>query len=898
MLAATVLFGQSAAANPPATTTEIWHLAYEFAGPSSAGEGTNVSISGDGRYTVFDSTAKLTDDAVGSQRYVYRRSVADGSVELVSTHARETSSIGASYGGSISFDGRHIAFVTNDVDSFAEDPGSGSHNQIVLKDMETGDVTHVSSRTRAPLELESLAGLPDAVDPYIGDSGSPFISADGRFVAFASSVPGVNNVGGPTSTVPAIEIFDATTGDVTNLTSGRSADTPDPVPANGPSGEPALSADGRYVVFSSTATNLGAAVSDSGEPSPGALGQIYRLDRETGELALVSASADDSGTGSQAGDGSSYSPSISADGSKVAFMSGAKNLLEASDVYKRSPMSEAYVRDLGSGATHRVSLMMDDVAAPTAEEKADHAMTLRRTRTWRESVGGASTVAVAADGKSAIVTSIGPLLALRGDCNGCQQFVDDNDALDVFSVTLADDGRPQSVHPISARRNVEDDVAPAWAELITYLNSTAGDGDSIADGLTPVTADGQTVVFSSLAQNLRGWDSTRRVRPGDSTFLQQPASRPGGEVITVPHYRDGGFPGSTTPKVRTFLVNAHAFASHLQLSPDESDALRQHGSVTYTTRGTPLPSLTEQPALVAATSSLNTASIEPSSDGIVYGLTVRAQSSGSAVVVFGLDGLELDDATGVPHSWTRAVDDVAGTVTYTASHVAAGDTAAFSFLLSEDDTGSPSTASVVADVNGVVTRAEAPVQPLAPTCSGADLTRDVIAGLKTVLRGLQCRTPDWRPIEVSAEHGSVSTSDIGILSYTADASYRGEDLITVATTDAAGRRSTSAQVAVIVGSPAEAVADTYDTAAGESLRVDPDHGLLGNDRLPTERRLWNIQQGDPPDRGTVDIDVHTGAFVYTPPPGFHGDATFRYRPYAPGIPGSEANIVTVTIHVR
>lgn len=897
---ASLLSAHSADANPPATSTEIWHLAYEYPGPALAGEGTNVSISGDGRFTVFDSRESLTPDAVGSQRYVYRRSIGDGSVQLVSTHVRETGSIGVSFGASISFDGRLIAFVTNDVDSFATDPGTGSHNQIALKDMESGTVTHVTSRMRAPLDLTTIVGLPDGVDPYVGDSGSPFVSADGRFVAFASSVPGVNNLGGETTTTPTIELFDVESGDVTNLTPGRAADPSADQSANGSSGEPALSADGRYVAFTSTATNLavtGIAPATRSASDTAPLSHVYRLDRETQELSLVSTAADDSASGMTKTDQSSYAPSISADGSRIAFMSGAKNLLGAGEVLKRSPMSEAYLRDMTAGTTHRVSLMMEDVAAPTAEEKADHAMTDRRTRTWRESVGGASTVAIAADGKSVVVSSIGPLLSVRGDCNGCQQFVDDNDALDVFSVSLTEDGRPRAVQPISARRNIEDDVAPAWNSLRTFLDSTAGDGDSIADGLTPVTADGQTVVFGSQAHNLRGWDATRRVTPGDTTFLEQPSWRAGAYVITVPHYRDGGFPGSSPSRVRMFVANANSFATHLHLSPDSSEILVGQGSVLYTNRTTRLPEPAEPPARVAATSSLNTGSIAPGTSGIVYGLTVRAQSAGSAVVVFGLDQVTLDETTSIPAGWTRAVDDVADMVTFTTPHVEAGESAAFAFELTEDDTGSPSSASVVAEVNGVVTAAEVPVQPAAPTCTDSGFSPDVIAGLMTVLRGIQCRTPDWLPLTVSAPHGQVTVSNVGILTYTADPAHRGEDTITVTATDAAGRVSTSSEVGVSVGSPPVAVADDYTMPAGEVLVVDADRGLLGNDRLPTDRSLWSIQEGDPPDHGSISIDDRTGAFTFTPPSGFRGNATFRYRPYAPATPHSEANIVTVTIHV-
>jgi Tol biopolymer transport system component len=114
---------------------------------------------------------------------------------------------------------------------------------------------------------------------------------------------------------------------------------------NGPGGdgnslEPAISGDGRFVVFASRATNLSPAAK-SGKR------EIFVKDLKTGTVTLASRA---DGPEGPAADGSSYDPSISADGRYVAFASGAENL-SAEDV----AYNDVFVRDLATGTTTLVS---------------------------------------------------------------------------------------------------------------------------------------------------------------------------------------------------------------------------------------------------------------------------------------------------------------------------------------------------------------------------------------------------------------------------------------------------------------------------------------------------------------------------------------------------------------
>tara|TARA_B100000809_G_scaffold113046_1_gene111575 strand:+ start:72 stop:458 length:387 start_codon:yes stop_codon:yes gene_type:complete len=84
---------------------------------------------------------------------------------------------------------------------------------------------------------------------------------------------------------------------------------------NGHSGEPSISADGRYVAFMSDANNL-----VSGDTNGDT--DIFVHDRETGQTELVSVDSD-----SSPGNRQSRQSSISADGRYVAFSSDANNLV-------------------------------------------------------------------------------------------------------------------------------------------------------------------------------------------------------------------------------------------------------------------------------------------------------------------------------------------------------------------------------------------------------------------------------------------------------------------------------------------------------------------------------------------------------------------------------------------
>jgi Tol biopolymer transport system component len=190
-------------------------------------------------------------------------------------------------------------------------------------------------------ELVSVSGDEIQGD---GDCYEPSISADGNFVAFESDsdslVAEVTN--------PSCDIF------VRNLVAGTTelvSVSSDEVPGNDHSGGPSINADGTIVAFESDSTNLVVALGDDD------LQQIYVRYLLTGATELVSVAAD----GESYADGECYEPSISADGSAVAFMSGATNLVTGVGDGWDPQIYVRYLSGLLAGTTVVASVSDDEV---------------------------------------------------------------------------------------------------------------------------------------------------------------------------------------------------------------------------------------------------------------------------------------------------------------------------------------------------------------------------------------------------------------------------------------------------------------------------------------------------------------------------------------------------------
>ncbi|HEY7072543.1 MAG TPA: Calx-beta domain-containing protein [Acidimicrobiales bacterium] len=221
----------------------------------------------------------------------------------------------------ISADGRVVAFWTTSRLA-PEDPDLSA--DVYVQDLTTGVTTLVSGRPFGP--GDALARLT-----------RPVLSADGRFVAYELHEPS------PTGPVGHVVLWDAATG-----THERVDVAADGTLGNGHADWPSISADGRFVAFTSYATNL----------VPGdtnGLPDVFVHDTVSGTTTRVSIAGDGTQGDSPSGGGDQVNGNaiaISPDGTRVAFASLAGNLVPGDtdeDV-------DVFVRDVAAGTTTLASV--------------------------------------------------------------------------------------------------------------------------------------------------------------------------------------------------------------------------------------------------------------------------------------------------------------------------------------------------------------------------------------------------------------------------------------------------------------------------------------------------------------------------------------------------------------
>lgn len=300
-----------------------------------------VGSSSDGRFVVFTSNAEewLPVFARNFQPDVWVRDRKTGVTELVSVATSTITSRavgnGRSFLGSISDDGRYVAFVSA-ATNFAGTAANADNNNatdVFLRDRR-GRTTRVSVST----------GNGQAN----GASTNPQISGNAEFIVFQSDATNLV-ADANASTDVFIHQRDTSGFGFFGITDRISEDSVG-IEADGPSRFPSVSADGRYVAFESEATNLDP---NGGDTSPNV--DIYVKDTFTGEVQLVSVA--DDGT---PGDGDSTVPAISADGQYVAFVSTSENLV----LDDTNLQADVFVRDLINGTTVRVSVDTDGIESP------------------------------------------------------------------------------------------------------------------------------------------------------------------------------------------------------------------------------------------------------------------------------------------------------------------------------------------------------------------------------------------------------------------------------------------------------------------------------------------------------------------------------------------------------
>ncbi len=341
-------------------------------GVGANGYSESAVISADGRYVAFMSMASNLDPSDTSTGFdIFRKDLQTGALVRASTSATGGQSNPDSSSPSISADGRYVAFESFAENLVAGDPTESSH--IFRKDVQTGAVVRVSASgagiqadesSQAPVisadgryvvfgsfatnlvegdtdgsyrlyrkDLQS-GGIRRVIENAQGQDGGSgthaAISPDGRYVAFVSSA--TNLVPGDSNGVDHVYRKDFRTGAVVRVSTGASG-----LQADSYCWKPSISADGRYIAFHSNASNL--------VPEPDWMHHVFRKDLQTGAVAVVSANA-----AGERGNWASDDAKISADGRYVVFHSDATNLVPG-DTNDRP---ELFCKDLQTGLVTRV----------------------------------------------------------------------------------------------------------------------------------------------------------------------------------------------------------------------------------------------------------------------------------------------------------------------------------------------------------------------------------------------------------------------------------------------------------------------------------------------------------------------------------------------------------------
>ncbi len=298
---------------------------------------------------------------------------------------------------------------------------STANNLVPADTNGVGDVFVRDRQTGETVRVSVAAGEVQANNT----SGNPTISGDGRFIAFESWA--TNLVPSDTNSVTDVFVHDRVTGETTRVSVASNG-----AEGNHSSGAPSISADGQVVAFVSWSTTL----------VPGdttAFRDVFVHDRATGETTLASV-----GTAGAEADDWSDAPSISADGQHVAFVSAASNLVPGDS----NAATDVFVRNRAAGTTVRVSVSS---GGAQAESGAAH-----------------ERPAISADGRWVAFQSAARTLV--GE--------DSNEASDIF---------------------LHDCLTVSTTRVSVGSGGLEGNGSSWEPALS---ADGRLVVFQSAATNL------------------------------------------------------------------------------------------------------------------------------------------------------------------------------------------------------------------------------------------------------------------------------------------------------------------------------------------------------------------------------------------------------------
>ena len=398
---------------------DIERVSVSSAGIQADGDSEEPSISSDGLIVAFisEATNLVPGDTNNAQDvFVHERGTAI--TQRVSVASSGSQGDDDAFSLSLSSNGSVVAFG-----SYATNLVAGDTNDVIdvfVHDRDTGTTTRISI---------SSAGV-QAND----ESFSPSISSSGRFVAFRSDA--TNLVANDTNNNSDIFVRDREF----EVTERVSVDS-DGDQANGDSILPAISADGRFVAFSSEASNLVAGDNNN-------LADIFVHDRQDDTTVLIVGPAEfNTGSGIIV-----VGPSISPDGDLVGLRSDADDLVPGDT----NSSFDTFVVDRGSAIAERVSVSTSEV----------------------EGNSDSSRPSISSDNRFVAFSSIATNL-VSGDTNGFEDvFVRDRDEGRTRRVSLAFNGSQGDNSAFAAVISGDHDFV-AFTSLAENL--VANDSNGVSD---------------------------------------------------------------------------------------------------------------------------------------------------------------------------------------------------------------------------------------------------------------------------------------------------------------------------------------------------------------------------------------------------------------------------------
>jgi VCBS repeat-containing protein len=516
------------------------------------------------------------------------------------------------YIGVWSTDHRFFAFIQRSGDENAD-------LDVFVSDEQTGELTRVTRNGN-------------------GDSSQPVLNGDGRFVAFVSQAS--NFVAGDTNLAQDVFVFDRQGGRKTRVSVAS-----DGTQADRGSTNPKLSADGRYVAFTSFATNLVAGDTNG-------VADVFVHDRQTGVTTRVSVASD----GTQ-GDGASQGAVISADGRYVVFGSDASNLI-AGDT---NGVADVFVHDRQTGVTTRVSVANDgsesngasavrklsedgrfvafaSVASNLAPDDPNDTLhvfvvggvTVSPTSVNLDSAGGSRTVGVTFDypGTPWTATTTTPWITINqpigGSANGTVNFTVAPNAGPARTGTL--------VVALQTVKVTQDASAPPVAQ--NGAVTVAEDGSAVGT-LSAIDPNGDAITFSLLTPPAHGTAVLTNSSTGAFTYTP-PANYNGPDSFTFTATGGGETSNTATIAVTVTPVNDPPTAQN------GSNSVFTGASVSGTLVATDIdsPSLTYA---IVANGTKGTAVVTNAATG-AYNYTANAGAGGTDTFTFRANDGSLNSA--------------------------------------------------------------------------------------------------------------------------------------------------------------------------------------------------------------------------------------------------------------